>query len=195
MKSAAWWFMFLLLSAPAPEAGSETANKGEDRQRSAVQTRCLQECSWLSSVPARYDREKIKKLEQNCVEAERVNKALATEAPAGWGESKEQAIEVCLPEGERAFLDDLRCKDGRPPSYHRSGNVGPRNLYPEGANIDIEKLMDFAAELKPGETDLHIVDRYEVKCSDEAKALFFDMYHCGTPKPWRAPAGFTRPLR
>ena len=39
------------------------------------------------------------------------------------------------------------------------------------------------------------VDRYEVKCPKKTYTLFFDMYHCGTPKPWLAPKGFTRPPR
>jgi len=56
-------------------------------------------------------------------------------------------------------------------------------------------MMDPTHRLKPGEVDYHIIDSYEVKCSNKTRTLFFDMYHCGTPKPWQAPKGFTRPPR
>src|SRR5690606_22705589 len=45
-------------------------------------------------------------------------------APAGPGSARLTAVEVCMPEGERAYLERLRCPDGVAPAHRRAGSVG-----------------------------------------------------------------------
>ncbi len=190
--------LFSTLSAGLVGAAEEKTGKGEDRLRSAVQTRCMQECEWLvnrfGEEETAGSKEKLQICRASCVEAKRVDAALADRPADDWGLSKEKAIEVCMPVGERAFIEDLRCPGGSAPEYRRSGNVGQRNPSPPGAEIDLELMMDFTGRLAKDGVDRHIIDRYELKCPDGPHVLFFDMYHCGSPKPWKSPNGFTRPL-
>ncbi|MFT4954538.1 MAG: hypothetical protein ACI8U3_000909 [Brevundimonas sp.] len=82
--------------------------------------------------------------------------------------SLENPIRVNMPEGQRAYLDSLRCADGTAPAYRRTGSFGP-GIYGS------------------------IIDGYEVRCAGaEPATLIMDMYHprhveTGTPP------GFTRP--
>lgn len=186
------------LSTNPAGAAEEKAGKGEDRMRSAVQTRCVQECEWLvhrfGEEETAGSKEKLQACRAGCVEAKKVDAALADRPAEDWGLSKEKAIEVCMPVGERAFVEDLRCPDGGVPEYRRSGNVGQRHPSPPGAEIDLELMMDFTGRLEKDGVDRHIIDRYELKCPGGTHVLFMDMYHCGSPKPWKAPKGFSRPL-
>jgi hypothetical protein len=108
------------------------------------------------------------------------------------GRSKEEAINVCQPVGQRSYLMRLRCVDGKPPRFGRRGNVGRRNE-PKGdlSDEDLLQQMDWSRPLGPGEVDYHIVDVYEVECTDTTHEIFMDMYHCADPRTKKAPSGFT----
>jgi hypothetical protein len=108
------------------------------------------------------------------------------------GRSKERAIEVCQPRGERDYLARLRCPDGRQPAFSRHGNVGSRNAAKPGTpDRDLLEQMDPTRQLRPGEIDSHIIDVYQVTCSDKVHELYMDMYHCVGPQTSEAPSGFT----
>jgi len=121
-------------------------------------------------------------------------------APAP-GSTKASAIEVCMPPGERAYLSRLRCPDGSPPTYRRSGNVGPRHEVPEqGAQESDEAYHQRVwasaptlqgAPLGPGQLDLHIIDVYQLSCGQAHASVYLDMYHCPDPRPMQAPPGFS----
>lgn len=78
--------------------------------------------------------------------------------------SRENPVRVSMPEGEHAYLRRLRCEDGNPPAYERSGSVGlgPYN---------------------------HILDLYAVKCLGlvaTSHEIHMDMYfpdHVETEAP------------
>ena len=116
-------------------------------------------------------------------------------AGADWGLTKEAAVEVCEPEGERQYLARLVCPDGAHPTFSRTGNVGPRTPLPENmSEADVADLLSAAEErreLEPGEADKHWIDAYEVICGSDMTVVYMDMYHCSTPAPAVAPAGFT----
>ncbi len=65
-------------------------------------------------------------------------------------------VRCAHPEGERAYLDRLRCESGKPPKYVRAGSVGEG---PYGT----------------------IMDRYALTCPGEetTRGVFMDMYHAG----------------
>lgn len=118
------------------------------------------------------------------------------------GSSKAVSLEVCMPGGEAAYLARLRCSDGSAPKFARRGSVGPRTDYPkelpgESSDAYIQRISGSSAALrgaplKPGEVDYHIVDVYSVTCGVEApKAIFLDMYHCGSPASPAAPKGLS----
>ncbi len=119
--------------------------------------------------------------------------ASAVDTP-GLGDSQTTAIEVCKPPGERSYLDHLQCPDSSTPTYRRLGSFGSRNEPPK--NLPEEQkaaLLDritSGAPLKPGETDYHIVDKFEVSCGDSKRFVYMDMYHCQQPPPSEAPIGF-----
>ncbi|HUJ26901.1 MAG TPA: hypothetical protein VLW85_12835 [Myxococcales bacterium] len=117
--------------------------------------------------------------------------AHAPVGPEGMGLSKERAIEVCLPPGEKAYMASLHCPDGSRPQPRRIGSVGARHqpVDPDDARILLQ--MDPERPLQPGEPDLHIVDAIEARCGKGSTTIFFDMYHCPAP-PQPAPEGFTR---
>ena len=78
----------------------------------------------------------------------------ASEYPLG---SEENPVRADMPEGQRAYLDSLRCEDGKTPTYKRTGNLG---------------VGVFG----------RIVDKYEVECEGSAPAktdIIMDMYHPG----------------
>jgi hypothetical protein len=109
------------------------------------------------------------------------------------GQSKATAIEVCGPPGQRAYLNQLVCTTGERPSYRRVGSFGARTAVPplsgEDAAARLKRALSTRA-LKPGEVDEHIVDGYEVVCSDTTHMIYLDMYHCEQPAPTTAPPGF-----
>jgi hypothetical protein len=114
---------------------------------------------------------------------------------AGLGETKATAIEVCKPMGQRAYLSRLVCADGTRPTFTRIGSFGsrtkePENMSKEQSSAVLDAMLTGRA-LKPGEIDLHIVDGYEVACGAVKRTLYMDMYHCQSPPPEQAPAGFT----
>ena len=121
--------------------------------------------------------------------------ACSTTAPApGLGETKATAIEVCRPQGQRAYLSRLSCPDGTAPQFHRIGSFGQRH---EMSKEAAEQLTDEqrqrimrGAPLQPGEIDHHVVDGYELSCGSTQRRVFMDMYHCGQPAPEQAPQGF-----
>ncbi len=112
------------------------------------------------------------------------------------GMSVKQAIEVCHPAGQRAYLARLVCPGGAHPTFERIGSVGLRNEIPPGTSEDDEMAMVLGAldgaSLPPGQVDHHMVDAYRVQCGREkTTTLYLDMYHCAVPAPGRAPPGFT----
>jgi hypothetical protein len=186
----------LILPAVLTRAGEDPRRK----VKSAISHRCMLECVWLkercdsAGAAGTACRDQLNLCGRGCMDPAAVQAVLDAKVADGWGESIKNAIEVCLPSGEHYFLDDLRCPDGKAPQARRIGSVGPRNPMPDDLPFQAAQ-MDPAHRLKKGETDYHIIDKYEVVCRKETRVLFFDMYHCGTPKPWKAPRGFTRPPR
>jgi hypothetical protein len=116
---------------------------------------------------------------------------------AGLGEIKATAIEVCRPQGQRAYLDRLQCADsGLAPSYRRVGSFGdrsdpPQQLNTEQSAVALDQILT-VRPLKPGEPDYHIIDGYEVVCGATKRMIYMDMYHCDKPPPSAVPAGFER---
>lgn len=82
--------------------------------------------------------------------------------------SDKNPVRAEMPSGQRAYLDRLRCSDGKAPAYERIGNFGA------GA---------FGS----------IVDGYDVQCAGASPAkatIFMDMYFPGHVET-RAVEGFT----
>ena len=116
--------------------------------------------------------------------------AHAPVGPQGMGLSKERAVEVCLPPGEKAYMAALRCPGGDKPQPRRVGNVGIRTTPLDPNDPRTLLQMDPERPLQPGEPDLHIVDAIEARCPGATYTIFFDMYHCpAADQP--APEGFT----
>jgi hypothetical protein len=111
-------------------------------------------------------------------------------APPGYGLARAEAIELCLPPGELAFLKSLRCPGGQRAEAKRLGSVGARSELADPNDPRALLQMDPARPLQPGEPDLHIVDAFEVHCPEKSVTLFLDMYHCPA-RPPSAPQGFT----
>ena len=112
-----------------------------------------------------------------------------TQPAPGLGDTKAMAIEVCMPPGQRAYLNRLLCADGSKPSYFRVGNFGPRNdVPPKLSDEDVARLM--RGQLQPGDPDLHIVDGYQLTCGDTKRMVYMDMYHCKQAPPTAVPAGY-----
>jgi hypothetical protein len=113
-----------------------------------------------------------------------------------YGLRKSLPIEVCRPDGQRAYLASLVCADGSLPSYRRTANVGPRTELP--ASWTPKDAMEYFVRarrgelLNPGEADYHVIDAYEVACKESKHTLYLDMYHCAQSLPERAPRGFAR---
>lgn len=82
--------------------------------------------------------------------------------------AKENPVRADMPGGQRAYLNRLRCADGKRPAFFRVGSFGAG----------------------PYE---RIIDGYEVTCKDstpEKSMIFMDMYHPGH-KEAAAVEGFT----
>lgn len=127
---------------------------------------------------------------------------------AGPGTSKETAIETCLPKGSYEYLSRLRCPgDDGPAMFRRRASVGSRlepppgspeaerrdrQLQPgESAPKELMRWLDPTRRIEPGEIDQHIVDVYEVVCTDGRYRVFIDMYHCADAPTTLVPPGFT----
>ena len=77
-------------------------------------------------------------------------------------------VRADMPGGQRAYLNRLRCADGKRPAYFRVGSFGV-GVYDR------------------------IIDGYEVTCKDstpEKSMIYMDMYHPGHKEPAAVP-GFT----
>jgi hypothetical protein len=82
--------------------------------------------------------------------------------------SEKNPVRVSMPTGERAYLSQLRCSDGKAPNFDRSGSTAPG---PYG----------------------NIQDLYALSCATGIPAtasVYMDMYHAGF-KETRAVPGFT----
>jgi hypothetical protein len=112
-------------------------------------------------------------------------------APAKVGLTREGALEVCLPRGERAYLDRLRCPDGSVPSYSRVGSVG-RRINAKNPEEDEEASAQNLGGKRPepGGPDFHTLDLYKVTCRDKTHEIYMDMYHCDQAPTQLAPPGF-----
>jgi hypothetical protein len=112
--------------------------------------------------------------------------AHAANGPPGFGLSKDQSLEVCLPPGEKHLLGRLLCEDGSRPRLTRIGNVGPRMqpLDPNDPRLLLQ--MDAEVPIRKGEADLHIIEAVAAECGGTKYTLYIDMYHCppqGQPPP------------
>ncbi|RME21598.1 MAG: hypothetical protein D6806_14440, partial [Deltaproteobacteria bacterium] len=118
-----------LFCCTAFAAGSGT-DANDTRLRSAIQTRCMQECDWLKAYCDKGAFTFCKGMGSGClgrcVKKSDMAKAMSFRAGRQWGRQKVKAIEVCMPEGERRFILDLRCPDGKVPVFKRTGSVGSR---------------------------------------------------------------------
>jgi len=111
---------------------------------------------------------------------------------ATYGTSLPSAVEVCKPEGERQYLQRLRCANGAAPTFSRQGS-GPSRTPAKSAE-DARRAFESMYSDKPpvpGEPDYHVVDFYEVRCGDQVTQVVMDMYHCAQPAPAQAVTGFT----
>lgn len=82
--------------------------------------------------------------------------------------SEKNPIRAAMPQGQRAYLAQLRCSDGKAPDFNRIGNMG---------------IGAFG----------NIVDAYSLRCEGGEPAtttVYMDMYHAGY-RETRAPTGFT----
>lgn len=82
--------------------------------------------------------------------------------------SKDNPVRADMPGGQRAYLNRLRCADGKRPTYQRVGSFGA-GVYQR------------------------IIDGYEVKCegsTPEMTMVYMDMYHPGHKEAAAVP-GFT----
>ncbi len=82
-------------------------------------------------------------------------KKIAKKAEAHPLGSRDNPVRSYLPQGQRAYLDRLRCADGNAPVYERSGNLGP-GIYQT------------------------IIDNYAVDCGESAPGkvnIVMDLYH------------------
>lgn len=119
----------------------------------------------------------------------------SAEVVAGLGRSNAEAIEVCKPSGQTAYLSRLRCSDGTAPPYQRVGHAGYRTA--RGGPADYQLSADQVRTSRPleaGERDLHPIDMYTVRCRDEevVHKLRLDMYHCSEGETTsESPEGFT----
>jgi hypothetical protein len=116
---------------------------------------------------------------------------IAPPANPGFGESMTAAVEVCQPDGERAYLARLVCEDGKVARFNRLGSYGPRHALPADRSASEQIAVSMRDPLAPGDVDYHVVDGYEVSCATSRRIVYLDMYHCHQPTPQTAPPGFT----
>lgn len=102
---------------------------------------------------------------KSAVSGKALDKAIREAAKFPLG-SMENPVRASMPPGQRAYLDALRCPDGKAPDYERRGSGGPG---PYG----------------------NIIDFYSVRCADaEEVTIIMDMYHNGYREKSPVP-GFT----
>jgi hypothetical protein len=119
--------------------------------------------------------------------------ATQTEAARpGLGMTKESAIEVCGPSGDRAYFERLRCPDSSLVRYERMGSEGYRNDPKSKADeAALRQQMVTSAPIPTGQRDFHNVDGYTVECAAGKVHLYLDRFHCPEPKDQGTPPGFT----
>lgn len=93
---------------------------------------------------------------ESAIQGKQLEQALekAAQYPLG---SAENPVRAHFPQGQRAYLNRLRCADGQPPEYSRGGSVGDSPYS-------------------------NIMDVYDVDCGDSAPgrvSIYMDMYHKG----------------
>jgi hypothetical protein len=108
--------------------------------------------------------------------------------PGGFGLSAQLAVEVCYPPGVVAYLKRLRCPDGSRAREVERVSLGSRTSTDKSDPRLLEQL-DPGHALKPGEPDLHIVDRFTLSCPSGDRLVYIDMYHCLQGPPVQAPEG------
>lgn len=114
------------------------------------------------------------------------------EEKKGLGMNPLEAIQVCNPEGQREYLEQIRCPGGEKPTFRRLGSVGSRNpAHTEEARAAVMDQSIHIRRLEPGETDYHVIDLYTIECSEKSSGIYMDMYHCAEPPTQKAPLGFT----
>lgn len=104
---------------------------------------------------------------QSAIKGKKLEKAIAKAETHPLG-SEENPVRVEMPQGQHAYLHQLRCADGRAPQFARQGSMG---------------IGVFG----------NIIDAYDVRCegSEPASAVvYMDMYHAGH-RETRAVPGFT----
>jgi hypothetical protein len=120
------------------------------------------------SMPAQADMSLEKMLRgEPAMRGKKLKKAIAKAEAQPLG-SRENPVRATMPQGQRAYLQRLRCANGVPPEFRRQGSAGPG---PYGSIIDI----------------------YLLHCADSTPAevtVFMDMYHGGYAEN-RAVPGFT----
>lgn len=119
----------------------------------------------------------------------------SAEEVAGLGRSNAEAIEVCKPSGQTAYLSRLRCADGNAPSYQRVGHSGYRTARagPDDYKASADQVRT-GRPLEEGEKDFHPIDMYTVVCRDAevVHKLYLDMHHCSESETTSdPPKGFT----
>jgi hypothetical protein len=107
----------------------------------------------------------------------------------GYGRTPAQAIEVCLPPGEHAFLMRLRCRGGAQAREVSREAAGTRTPLRSADDRRALEQLDPGLPLSRGEPDLHLVEALLVSCPEGDQTLFVDMYHCAQPPPEQAPDG------
>lgn len=96
--------------------------------------------------------EMMRQLGLKALKGRKLDKAIEKASAFALG-SQENPVRASAPTGQRAYLDRLRCADGKAPVYNRVGNVGP-GIYG------------------------YIVDWYSVQCAEQAAvSIYMDMYH------------------
>ena len=106
-------------------------------------------------------------------------------APLG---SAENPIRAGGPAGQRAYLDRLRCPNGKPPHYKRIGNfgIGPYGTIIDGYSVICEKkqMVDSYPDMKTA-----VKDALRPNTQNKSTTLYLDMYHPDITEE-RAPEGF-----
>jgi hypothetical protein len=110
----------------------------------------------------------------------------------GPGLTKDAAIPVCGPTGERNYLDRLRCPDGTVARVQRSGSMGTRTDPASNADDEVARRQFSSTEpLASGQKDFHMVDGYDAECGARHTFLYLDPYHCPDPKYQLSPPGLS----
>jgi hypothetical protein len=123
---------------PPPPTGSEPPTTPSGLSKEV----CAQRASEFGAIPLRADQVALRR-------------GTGAKTFADVRSTREDPIEVCMPQGERAWLKSVACADGSAPSASgRSGSVGA------------------------GGACGSIVDLYTVTCPEQQYEVFMDMYMC-----------------